>query len=234
MVKPAADAKNLNRKPRAARGRASPSAPAPAFAKWVRGADVDRRASILDVADQVFLKTGFQAASMSEIAARLGGSKGTLYNYFPSKEDLFLACVARHCELLRVQMSSLTTEGGDVRETLAKLGRRYVQVVSSDDVVRKFRMVVAEAERVPELARTFYETGPARGAEQLASYLESAMRDGVLIEADAKRAANHFLGLCYNGLWKARLCNAAPAPNAASIERDVADAVRIFMAAYGV
>ncbi|MES1200783.1 MAG: TetR/AcrR family transcriptional regulator [Pseudomonadota bacterium] len=170
---------------------------------------------------------------MSAIAARVGGSKGTLYNYFTSKEDLFLACVSRVCEALREQMSSLAAEKGDVRETLTRLGRRYVEVVSSEEVVRRFRMIVAEAERAPELARAFYETGPAQGRALLAEYIERAMRQGDLVEADPLRAAGHFLSLCYNNLSKARLCGVEPAPDAATIEREVADGVRIFMAAYG-
>ena len=56
-------------------------APAPAVSKR----DV-RREGILDVARGVFLSEGYATASMSTIAAKLGGSKGTLYNYFKSKE----------------------------------------------------------------------------------------------------------------------------------------------------
>src|SRR5690349_13468128 len=85
-------------------------------------------------------------------------------------EDIFLACVARHCEELHEAMSSLLVEGSDLRETLAKMGRRYVEFVSSDATVAKFRMIVAEADRVPEMARTFYETGPARGVARLSTY----------------------------------------------------------------
>lgn len=205
----------------------------PAFAKWVRGADADRRTAILDTADDVFLELGFQAASMSEIAARLGGSKGTLYNYFPSKEDLFFACVQRHCDTFRNQMSALFEAGGDLEPTLTSVGRRYVEFVGADETVRKFRMIVAEADRAPELTRTFYDMGPARGAASLAAYLETAMKDGVLIKTDAVRAAQIFLNLCQNRLFKARLCNAEPMPDDATIKRDVAEAVRIFMAAYG-
>ena len=201
--------------------------------KKIKGGDTERRTAILDCADLVFLEEGYQAASMSVIAARLGGSKGTLYNYFASKEELFLACVRRHCEGLHGAMSSLTAEDGGLAETLTKFGRRYVEFVSSDDIVRKFRMVVAEAERAPEMARAFYETGPARGAEMLARYLERMMRAGALTDADPHRAAHHFLGLCYDRLSKARLCNHAPAPDPATIEQDVADAVRVFLAAYG-
>jgi AcrR family transcriptional regulator len=197
-----------------------------------RGADADRRAAIMDCADQVFLEAGFQGASMSAIAAKLGGSKGTLYNYFASKEELFLACVSRHCATLQEQMSALSGEDGDVRETLTRIGRHYVEVVSADDLVRKFRMVVAEAERAPDVARAFYEMGPARGAQMLAEYFGRIMRQGLLKQTDALRAAHHFLGLCYNWLSKARLCGYAPAPSAATIKRDVAEAVEIFMTVY--
>lgn len=199
-----------------------------------RGADADRRQLIVDCAEAAFLDQGFQGASMAAIAARAGCSKGTLYNYFLSKEELFLACVARQCAGFHDQMSSLTSGGGGLRETLAAIGRRYIEFVASDDVVRRFRVIVAEADRTPEMARAFYANGPARGAERIAAYLESAMAEGRLRAADPLRAAHHFLGLCYSQSWKARLCNAAPAPDVQAIGADVDDAVCVFMAAYGV
>src|SRR5882757_6223376 len=57
----------------------------------------ERRDHILDVARDAFLSTGYADTSMSAIAARLGGSKGTLYNYFKSKDELFNAYVERRC-----------------------------------------------------------------------------------------------------------------------------------------
>jgi len=208
------------------------SSPEALPAKKARGGDAERRSAIMDCAEDIFLEEGFQAASMSAIAARLGGSKGTLYNYFESKDELFLACVARHCEQLHEAMSSLLIEGGDLRETLTKMGRRYVEFVSSDATVAKFRMIVAEADRVPEMARAFYETGPARGVAMLSGYLERAMKEGHLRKADPARAAQHFLALCQNRLSKSRLCNYEAAPSKKLIERDVDDAVHIFLAGY--
>jgi AcrR family transcriptional regulator len=198
-----------------------------------RGADAERRALILDKGEQVFLEQGFQGASMAAIAQRSGCSKGTLYNYFVSKEELFLACVARQCAGFQETMSTLSAGGGAPVPTLTQIGTRYVEFVSSDDIVRRFRMIVGEAERSPEMARAFYSTGPARGAQTLSVYIEGAMRDGVLKPGDPLRAAHHFLGLCYDRHSKARLCAFEEAPDAATIEQDVAEAVRVFMAAYG-
>src|SRR5215475_581873 len=92
------------------------SSPLPPVAQ--RGADAERRALIMDKGEEAFLEQGFQGASMAEIATRAGCSKGTLYNYFENKDELFLACVARHCAGLQAQMSSLARKGGEVRQTL--------------------------------------------------------------------------------------------------------------------
>ena len=71
------------------------SSPEALPAKKARGGDAERRSAIMDCAEDIFLEEGFQAASMSAIAARLGGSKGTLYNYFESKEELYAAVIER-------------------------------------------------------------------------------------------------------------------------------------------
>ena len=169
---------------------------------------------------------------MSAIAARLGGSKGTLYNYFESKEDLFLACVSRHCEELQARLAELSAEEGDFRETLTRIGQRYTEIVSSNDVVQKFRMIVAEAERAPDLARAFYANGPANAIAALAAFLARAMENGDLRGDDPARAAQHFLGLCNSTLWKARLCAVAPEPTKAEVRESAESAVAVFMAFY--
>src|SRR5581483_9396609 len=91
-----------------------------------------RREAILDVARDVFLEEGFAAASMSTIAARLGGSKATLYNYFKSKEEIFEAYVARHCAWQSEAMFALLTDEEDVVHALTGLGQRLLETTLSD------------------------------------------------------------------------------------------------------
>lgn len=197
-----------------------------------RGADSERRTLILDKGEEVFLEQGFQGASMAAIAARTGCSKGTLYNYFVSKEELFLACVARQCASYQETMSTLASAHGDLKQTLTEIGKRYVGFVTGEDIVRKYRMIIAEAERSPEMARAFYAAGPARGADILARFFTTAIEDGRLNAIDPARAAHQFMALCYNQRQKERLCNVSSPPSAAEIEADVAEAVRVFLAAY--
>lgn len=192
-----------------------------------------RRDAILDVAEDVFVTEGFAAASMSEIAARLGGSKATLYNYFKSKEELFEAYVLRRCILNMDGIYALPSGGEGVAETLTRIGRAYLKRVLSDENLRHFRLIIAEAERYPEVGKAFYEAGPGRGAERLADEIRAWVQAGRLDTDDPQMAAFHFTGLCQNRYMKARLCNYIPELSDQEIEAEVAAAVKTFMRAYG-
>lgn len=198
-----------------------------------RTARDSRRESILDVAAEVFMEVGYSAASMSMIAARLGGSKGTLYNYFRSKEELFEAYIVRHCAWQQETMDELFSQGGDVCVALTALGRTLLRMVLSDFSLRNFTLVISEAGRAPDIGLAFYEAGPLRGAARLADFIAKSAAEGRLRQCDSLAAAHQFVGLCQNRLMKARLCNAAPEPTEAEIATEVAAAVETFMAAYG-
>ena len=96
-----------------------------------------------------------------------------------------------------------------------------------------FRVIVAEAERTPEIGQAFYETGPKSGGLLLGAILQKAADTGQLKLADPVHAAQQFIGLCQNRLMKARLCNAMAEPTAAEIDGEVLPAVDVFLAAYG-
>src|SRR5262245_35792992 len=83
----------------------------------------ERREGILQVAGEVFLETGYAAASMSTIAARLGGSKGTLYSYFTSKSELFAAVMTDACLANSEAMFGSVDDAAPVDEALRRVGR---------------------------------------------------------------------------------------------------------------
>jgi len=193
----------------------------------------DRRSEILDVAGEIFLEQGYAAASMSAIAARLGGSKGTLYNYFTSKEELFRAYVERQCALSAETIFGGDIESSDIAALLTDLGFRYLTRLTSDDKMRHLRTVIAEAGRNPEIGAMFFETGPGSGRRRLAAIFERAAAERRLNAPDPLRAADQFLALCQATLYKQRLFNVATVPTADAIREDVKAAVATFMAAYG-
>jgi len=196
------------------------------------GARDQRREAILAVAREVFFEQGYSAASMSTIAARLGGSKGTLYNYFRSKEELFEAQVRDMCGDAADRILDVG-EDGPPAETLTRLGEQYLQHLYSEDTVQMFRILVAEAQRSPELARVFYEVGPARGQKGLQNYLEAAQARGLIEVSDCALAAEQFLSLCKGRAHLQFLLNLIPPLGVEAMRLHTAQAVKAFMTLYG-
>lgn len=193
----------------------------------------DRRTEILDVAGEIFLEQGYAAASMSAIAARLGGSKGTLYNYFTSKEELFRAHIERQCALSAENIFAGEAGEADLGALLTDLGIRYLTRLSSDEMMRHKRTVIAEAGRNPEIGTIFFEAGPGRGRARLAAIFERAAAEGRLKAPEPLRAADQFLALCQSTTYKRRLFNVGEAPTRSEMRKDVEAAVATFMAAFG-
>jgi AcrR family transcriptional regulator len=195
--------------------------------------DSAKRRQIIEGARQVFLARGFDAASMGEIARVAGVSKGTLYVYFENKEELFDAIVGHECRDHAEAIFSFDPNDHDVAAVLARLGVAYAQFLCRPGGTSPLRTVMAIAERMPEMGRRFYETGPARGIALLAAYLDSQVAAGVLKVADTEVAAAQFMDSCQSTLFKPLLFNFGTAPSAERINHVVSIAVRAFMAAYG-
>src|SRR3984957_11428111 len=113
--------------------------------------DNSKRRQIIEGARQVFMAQGFDAASMGEIARVAGVSKGTLYVYFKSKEELFEAVVGRQCRAQAEQIFNLDPEDHDVDGVLTRLGVAFVEFLCRPGAAPPFRTVIAIAERMPEL-----------------------------------------------------------------------------------
>ena len=85
-----------------------------------------RRAEILDAATTVFSKRGFAAADVQEIADKTGVGKGTVYRYFPSKEELFLAAVDHGMRQLKETLDAAATGTDQPLERIAEGVRAYL------------------------------------------------------------------------------------------------------------
>jgi TetR/AcrR family transcriptional regulator, mexJK operon transcriptional repressor len=191
------------------------------------------RASMLKVGRSAFLKEGYSNTSMSEIAARAGISKATLYNHFPSKEELFIAV----CEEESTQALAPLFDGGEmrggIREVLEHFVQRTLTLLLSDDLQAFYRLVVAESARFPEIGRTAYEFGIRRGLERMTLYLTYAIENGELRPADVWVAADQFLDLCAGNVHRQKLWGIVGSVSSQEIETHARRAVATFLAAYG-
>jgi AcrR family transcriptional regulator len=193
----------------------------------------EKQAQILRGAATVFAEDGYEGASMSRIAATAGVSKGTLYNYFAGKAELFAAFVADSCDRFLARVFEPVRPDADPAEVLHGIGLRMVDIMLAPQSSMIYRVVVSEAEKFPELARCFYDSGPARVHATLADYLARATALGRLRVADPGFAAEQFLALCQTryGLKCKLLLIREPAP--ADIDQVIAASVAMFLATYG-
>jgi AcrR family transcriptional regulator len=196
--------------------------------------DSAKRRQIVEGAREIFLAQGFDAASMSDIARAAGVSKGTLYVYFANKEQLFEAIVQEQCVVHAEGVFDLDPNDRDVEATLTRLGTTYVEMLCRPDKASALRIVMAIADRMPEIGKLFYETGPAVGIAKLAAYLRAQNDAGVLAVDDLDIAACQFMEACKATLFVPVLFNFRAAPEPEAIRRVVGVAVKSFMRAYGM
>lgn len=194
-------------------------------------ADSIKRRQIIDGARDVFLTHGFDAASMGAIARAAGVSKGTLYVYFESKEELFEAIVEEQCQQQGEQIFTLDSQA-PIDDELRRLGQEFARFICRPGGVASLRTIIAIADRMPEIGEKFYKAGPARGIAYLKRYLEDKVEAGVLKPHNCEVAAAQFIDSCVSLTFKPMLFNFAGPPADAHIVRVVDMAVRTFLAAY--
>jgi AcrR family transcriptional regulator len=193
--------------------------------------DSAKRRQILEGARQSFLTNGFDAASMNEIARAAGVSKGTLYVYFKSKEELFEAIVEAQIREQGQQIFNLD-HNADIEGELTRLGRSFSQFMSRPGGVSELRTVIAIADRMPQLGARFFFAGPAFGIQKLREYLEEKVAAGVLEPHDCEVSAAQFIDSCVATTFKPMLFHDAGPPSDERVAHVVGMAVRAFLTTY--
>ncbi len=190
--------------------------------------DRKRQAIVQAAADQ-FRALGFEATSMDKIAAAAGVSKRTVYNHFPSKEDLFAETVVQ-----------LFHSSGDVqdlpyrsdvplRDQLAQLLRHKVAAMANADFLALARVVIAEAVHSPERAHPIVARLGER-EQGVTTWIRAAQADGKLKECDPAFAATLLQGQVKAVAFWPQVTMGAPILDAASQEVLVDAALTMFLA----
>jgi AcrR family transcriptional regulator len=197
------------------------------------GQDPAKRQQILEGANRVFSQMGFDAASMNDITREAGVSKGTIYVYFDSKEELFMELCNHYREILFADIYHALESDGDLREALIEFGTALATVVTSDVVIRAQRVVIGVAERMPSMSRDFYERGPRRGQAMMRALIEKHVAAGTLDIDDTELATYQLADLFMSGMFKKRLFGCmATAPSQELIRKTVTSGVDVFLKAY--
>ncbi|MEV0584422.1 TetR/AcrR family transcriptional regulator [Nonomuraea sp. NPDC050310] len=208
------------------------------MAEVEEGRSARKRAQIVEAARSVFLRNGYVGASMDEVASLASVSKQTVYKQFTDKEQLFAHLVISTAGeldgVIKVVAATLdNTE--DLERDLGRLTRAFLDRLLEPDVLRLRRLIIAEADRFPDLGRSWYELGFEPVLATLSAGFQRLAERGLLHADDPYLAANHLMGLL---LWipvnRAMFCGGASADYSDAERAQLAtSAVQAFLRAYG-
>ena len=201
------------------------------------GRSARKRKLILDAATMAFLSHGYDGTSMDDVAALAAVSKPTVYKHFADKERLFYEIVLATTDPMRELVHLIADAFADTRDleqSLREFARQFIKALMRPDVLRLRRLVIANAERFPEMGRAWYAHGFERALAALADEFRLLTELSLLDADDPLMAANHFVGLL---LWipvnKVMFSGDPASSSGAELDGYADAAVAVFLRAYG-
>ncbi|MGF6931928.1 AcrR family transcriptional regulator [Paraburkholderia sp. UCT70] len=198
----------------------------------MRGETEEKRQAIVDAAFEVFSEVGFEHASMSEIAARAGASKATLYSYFESKEEMFTEFMTAAAQEEVREGFELLKTSAPVRDALVSFGTHCLVAVLKPQLLAVRRLAHREGGR-SKVGALFYERGPKLGWQTVAVFLQQLIDAGQLRSCNAAIATAHLRTLYEAELMEVCLFGVPADTSHRNIAKVVQRAVDVFLAAYG-
>jgi AcrR family transcriptional regulator len=203
------------------------------------GRTARKRRAILQAATEVFLGNGYVGASMDEVAARAAVSKQTVYKQFADKEHLFaeiiLGTSVQVVDGFTRAYVDILDRATDARQAFRELGRRFLDTLMEPDVLRLRRLVLAEADRFPEICSAWFDRGFHQSLVLLGEAMQRLADRGLLRRlADPTLAAYQFAGLVmYKPMNQAMFAGTHAGPPGDELDRIADHAAEAFVAAYG-
>ena len=164
----------------------------------------ERPAQILEAALDVFGEKGLAAARLDDIAKRAGVAKGTIYLYFPNKDELFRAVIRSTVggELDRAE-SALAAGPPDAQ--LASFMEGYWAFMCTPTFERLHRLVMSEIPKFPDLARFYGTEVSARAHKLIAGIIADGIARGVFRDADPLATARIIMAtFVMHGIWRTK------------------------------
>ena len=169
--------------------------------KWRRCPE-DRPEQIIKAALEVFGECGLANARLQDIAERAGVSKGTIYLYFPNKEELFRE-VVRQTAVAAIESGERTVTQGTPTDQLFAAMRGYWAFVRSPIFNTLHRLVLGELHQFPDLARFYADEVVARGLKLLGGIIRRGVETGEFREVDPAIAARMLVAMTVmNAIWR--------------------------------
>jgi TetR/AcrR family transcriptional regulator, mexJK operon transcriptional repressor len=189
----------------------------------------ERGERILAAANQLFLEKGFAETSLNDVIRLSGGSKATIIEQFTNKAGLFAAVIESQAVNLAEHLPPATQEQSP-DQVLQQYGETILQFYLQPAALLAYRGIVAEGAKHPDIARAFYLRGHEHVVEPIAKQLRAWHTHGVIANVNFHDEADRFTHMLRNGLYEQSLLGIRQRATKAGIRKQVAGAVRVFLA----
>src|SRR5262249_51696823 len=187
------------------------------------------RERILEAAFAAFMKSGYAAASMLEIATRARVSKRELYTLVGDKQEMLIACISKRAKRFDVPADlPVLSDRETLAQVLASFGAKLVREASDPKVIAVFRLAISEVTHAPEVARALDSIARERSRGALRKIMARAQASGLLTGRPTE-LAKQFAGLLWRDLQVSLLLGVAERPNPREIAKRARDAAAAFL-----
>jgi AcrR family transcriptional regulator len=195
---------------------------------------VSKRNAILNIASDIFLRRGYQGASVNEMSRKSGISKETFYRYFKNKEDLFLAVIDKELQIYWDSLSLLDYVEKDEHalRTLSHVGTELIKYLVSDRTMALRKLIFNECANHPKIGRTYYSHGPDRAYKAMKKYFDRQKKKGVKWRLSSRVLAENFVSLLLHKLTVEQQCRIKPRPSLRQIRTMTGNIARDFVIVY--
>lgn len=199
-----------------------------------RPKNLSKRAAILNAAQVLFLRNGYEGSSMDAIAQEAGVSKLTVYNHFTDKETLFCSAIKAKLEtqLALLFVNSADTAPSDLRQCLLGIAQSFQSLVDSPESLAMHRLIISHALSNPALSHLFYEATALPILNKMQQLLVAIDKAKQLEIGNPKQAAEHFFVLLKGTRNLQLLVGYQPASNECDVQQQVESVVDLFIKAY--
>ena len=206
----------------------------PAEARRTRGrpqvrSDEETRAVIFEAARHEFAAGGFAATNMENVARRAGVSTKTLYRVVPDKKALFEATVTARLDQFVSVVSLRGCEGADIEAALPDALLVCAELVLDPEVIALQRMILADNDKFPDIAESFYIRAMRRSVAALAEWLQVQHKRGLIALNDIEAAAGMLLGMLVFQPQRDVMFGHKPPPTRSELERRAKTCSALFL-----
>ena len=191
--------------------------------------DEETRAVIFDAARHEFAASGYAATSIESVARRAGVSTKTLYRLIPNKAALFEAMITNRIDTFASVVRVRACDGSNIKGALREALVIWGEPILDGEVIALQRLILADGEKFPEIAETFYHKAIRRTEHTLAAWLQAQSERGLIKVDDAEAAAGMLLGMLVFQPQRAVLFGHAPPPSREELERRAETVAELFL-----